>query len=220
VLLDIKATVKGENPGPGSKVVFRIEIKNNDSLPAWGLTVWDTLPQGVTYAYDNTSIRPEEVDGMLVWRLPEDRVIKPGEIIIIEFVALLDDFYYGGPIVNRASVEYNDPLYSEGFGTHPPVQSNQAEFPGQPVVAYPNPFNPETAMGGLLKFAFVVPGSIIQIYTISGELVMSINTTMLRAQWDGKNYRGREVSQGIYYFIVKNMYSSQVTRGKLFVIGK
>ena len=206
MLLDIKATVKGENPGPGSKVVFRIEIKNNDSLPAWGLTVWDTLPQGVTYAYDNTSIRPEEVDGMLVWRLPEDRVIKPGEIIIIEFVALLDDFYYGGPIVNRASVEYNDPLYSEGFGTHPPVQSNQAEFPGQPVVAYPNPFNPTTTIAFSLARRSQVT---LEVIDILGRVIDERDLGTLAAETHEVPFDATGLASGVYFYRITTEFGSE-----------
>jgi hypothetical protein len=36
--------------------------------------------------------------------------------------------------------------------------------------------------------------------------------------WNGKNRKGREVSAGIYYYVVLNKYSKQVVRGKIFII--
>jgi hypothetical protein len=43
---------------------------------------------------------------------------------------------------------------------------------------------------------------------------------LLRGEWDGTNMQGKTVSEGIYYFVIKNPNSSVALRGKIFVIKK
>jgi hypothetical protein len=142
----------------------------------------------------------------------------PGDLIQIDFVATITDLPpEKQPIVDYAAVDYNDTHYVENgpFGKHPPVYSSASFFPmGRPIV-YPNPFNPDTQK---LKFENIVPGSTIFIYTVSGELVRTINTSLIRAEWNGDNSKGRIVSEGIYYFVIKNPNSSTALRGKIFVV--
>jgi flagellar hook assembly protein FlgD len=87
---------------------------------------------------------------------------------------------------------------------------------GDPVV-YPNPYDIST--GEPLIFENVVPGSLIQIYTLSGERVAAIQAPSIKVMWDGKNGMGRKVSPGIYYFVIHNQSTGQVKKGKLFVVG-
>ncbi|MCX8093280.1 MAG: hypothetical protein N3E50_03850, partial [Candidatus Goldbacteria bacterium] len=69
-----------------------------------------------------------------------------------------------------------------------------------------------------IKFENLVPNSTIFIYTVSGEFVKTINVSIIRAEWDGKNNKGKIVSDGIYYFVIKNPNASIVLRGKIFVV--
>ncbi len=162
---------------------------------------------------------------MLAWDLSVDPVtgepytFNPGDIIQIEFVATIIEVPpEKQPIVNYAATDYNDTHYIEDgpFGKHPPVYSQASFFPmGRPVI-YPNPFNPEKQK---VKFDNLVPNSTIYIYTVSGEFVKTINVSLIRAEWDGKNIRGKTVSEGIYYFIIKNPgNASNAMRGKIFVV--
>ena len=178
---------------------------------------------------------------LLTWDLSENPgtgepyIFNPGDIIQIEFVATIVEVPpEKQPIVNYAAVDYNDAYYityqqylsliqASGSGSgiiykgkHPPVYSSASFFPmGRPIV-YPNPFNPEKQK---IKFDNLVPNSTIFIYTISGEFVKTINVSLIRAEWDGKNMRGKIVSEGIYYFVIKNPGgASNAMRGKIFVV--
>jgi hypothetical protein len=113
-------------------------------------------------------------------------------------------------------IDYNDPAYTPAIGKHPPLFSQDSFYPiGDPVV-YPNPYNVDSVLP--LIFDDIVPGSLIQIYTLSGELVAAIQAPTIKTTWNGRNENNRKVSPGIYYFIIHNQASGQVKKGKLFVI--
>jgi len=98
------------------------------------------------------------------------------------------------------------------------ITSNINEYPEEPIIAYPNPYK-LSGESKAIKFVNLPPNCTVQIYTISGEGVISLNTfTNSRVVWDGKNRKGREVSAGIYYYVVLNKYSKQVVKGKVFII--
>ena len=98
---------------------------------------------------------------------------------------------------------------------------------------YPNPFNPETWIPyDLLDDAHVI----IQIYNINGETVRKLNigyrssgiyrTKTQAAYWDGKNFYGERVSNGIYFYTLtaqctnKNALSRQFKATRKMVIKK
>ena len=84
---------------------------------------------------------------------------------------------------------------------------------------YPNPFNPNTAVEGKLKFENVVPGSLITIYTLSGEVVTSLNAKeRVVVKWDCTNRYGSLVSSGIYFYIIHNIHTNSMHKGKIFVV--
>jgi hypothetical protein len=70
-----------------------------------------------------------------------------------------------------------------------------------------------------LKIDNVPPGSIIQIYTIAGENVISIQAENLIAYWYGKNKYGQDVSPGLYFITIHNKANNKAQRAKLFVVG-
>jgi len=86
------------------------------------------------------------------------------------------------------------------------------------IEIYPNPFNPSTAAGGVMKFANMPGDSIITIYTISGEAVMNFYSKQSIVPWDGKNMNEKQVSPGIYYYVIRLKNSTRVLTGKIFVI--
>jgi hypothetical protein len=156
---------------------------------------------------------------MLIWDLPDDLVLLPGQSIRIEFTVLITNSDGQGMISNFVSVDYNDPCYTGGTaGRHPAVNSPPIEFPEEPIIPFPNPYGLGSARDGQLKFANVPPGSIITMFTISGEMVVTIDVPQVRAVWDGKNNHNHAVSPGVYFYLVKNMYSRQITKGKVFVV--
>lgn len=227
ITINLYAT--GDNPKKGADITYTIELKNDTPVSVTNLSVWDTLPSQLSYKYCNFAVTPTITtlpDGrqLLTWDLSinpatgQPLEFKPGDIIQIDFVATIINVpEEKQPIVNYAAVDYNDTHYIENgpFGKHPPVYSAASFFPlGRPIV-YPNPFNPERQK---VKFENLVPNSTIFIYTVSGEFVKTINVSLIRAEWDGKNNKGKTVSDGIYYFVIKNPNASMALRGKIFVV--
>ncbi len=70
------------------------------------------------------------------------------------------------------------------------------------IKVYPNPFIPKE---GHLRVTFsrVPDGSVLRIYTMSGELVSETERVVNGfAYWDGRNSAGEEVSSGIYFYAI------------------
>ena len=218
VVLSARVEARGENGRQGALITYRIEITNNDTRPAYDLRVWDSIPAGTEYAGNNSSITPVISNGVIVWQFPKDKEIKPGEKFSIEFSVRITDATAPGNILNRASVDYHDPRYDEQAGKHPAIEAAETEYPRRPPVAYPNPFSPSTAVNGELKFANVPPYSVITLYTLSGEHVVSIDSWAIRPLWNAKNSRGAVVSPGVYYYVIRNNFSGEMVKGKIFLI--
>lgn len=87
-------------------------------------------------------------------------------------------------------------------------------------MVYPNPYNPETAVRGTLKFLYVKPGSAARIYSLSGELVAMKDTYTNCIEWDARTIWEDKASPGVYYYVVEERANSVVARGKLFITNK
>ena len=219
--LEITLVSNGENAQTGAVIEYKIIIENKDSsVSAYNIKVWDTLPPEVTFMDNYFMINPTIENGIVMWQLPQDLELKPGEKFIIEFRVRMNNTDGKGFISNVACIDYQDEYYNgiNANGRHPVITSNINEYPEEPIIAYPNPFklNGESKV---IKFANLPPNCSVKIYTLSGESVVSLNIfTGSRVVWDGKNRKGREVSPGIYYYVVFNKYSRQVVRGKIFIV--
>jgi len=142
--------------------------------------------------------------------------VPPGTSVKLRFVAVISSMGADGIIANTAFADYNDPHYEKS--KHPPVSSDISYFPEGKVIVYPNPYNPAYAKGGALKFINLVPGSRVEIYTISGENVTGLFSPGVSVKWDGKNRFGKKVSPGIYYYVIINLNSQEKTTGKIFIL--
>ena len=90
-----------------------------------------------------------------------------------------------------------------------------ATLPVLRLSVYPNPAEPSK---GPVRFDGLVLGSIVEIYSLNGEMVRNSGpVTRSLWLWDGKNDNGTQVAPGIYLWIVRNM--GALTRGKI-VVGK
>lgn len=70
-------------------------------------------------------------------------------------------------------------------------------------VAWPNPFNPATAVGSVIKFGPFDEGD-VTIYTLAGEKVASAEFGSDKiARWDGRTPNGSAVAQGLYIYVVR-----------------
>jgi flagellar hook assembly protein FlgD len=85
------------------------------------------------------------------------------------------------------------------------------------IIVYPNPYSPSKAVQGALKIINLPVGANICIYTISGELVISIAAQAPAVYWNGRNSNGNPISPGIYYYTIK--WSSNILKtGNIFVV--
>jgi flagellar hook assembly protein FlgD len=71
------------------------------------------------------------------------------------------------------------------------------------VKAYPVPYRPGR---GLMTIANLTANADIRIYTVTGELVRTLeyDSSDGRASWDGRNDAGRTVASGVYLVYIKN----------------
>jgi uncharacterized repeat protein (TIGR01451 family) len=223
VNLDISLITTGAAPKVGGEVSYRIHIENNTDETVNNIAIWDTLPAGMTYTDSPEVVQPTVAGNYLSWDLTVDPStgqpfsLGPGQIIDIQVNVVINNIDPASmPFTDVVGVDYNDPMYTPAVGKHPPLYSQDSFYPiGDPVV-YPNPYNQDS--GVPLIFDNVVPGSLIQIYTLSGERVAAIQAAAIKATWNGKNTRGIVVSPGIYYFVIHNQSTGQAKKGKLFVV--
>jgi len=219
-LLKIKKKATGEEPKPGNKIKYTIFIENNDNGCANNLAVWDTLPDYTKYSKSITGPTPIVTGNYIYWDLSiiTTPVCYGGPAILLEFEVELLNIPKDIPLSNKVMCDYNDALYISPQ-RHPPIISNISYYPADLPVIYPNPFNPKTAVDRKLKIDNLIPGSLIQIYTVSGEIVIALDAQDLTVYWDGKNRYGYNASPGIYYWLIKTP-SNNIYKGKLFIINK
>jgi len=214
VTLEVRLTASGDEPAIGAKITYTIRITNNDSGPAYNLSIWDSLPS--TLKFIESPGNTLNINGNYInWDLPGS-VLNPGDSLTIKFTVEVISINKDMPIANSVYVDYNDDYYVNP-SRHPPLESNTAYYPSDLPVIYPNPFSSAKAIGGVLKIDNLVPGSTIQIYTLSGEIVMSLTAKNIKITWDGKNRYGHKVSPGIYYYIIKSS-GNRSYMGKIFII--
>jgi len=83
------------------------------------------------------------------------------------------------------------------------------------VVIFPNPINFDTAARSTVKFKNLTSDPMIRIFTVSGEVVKTINPLYQvaltgtvndgisgEAEWDGTNDNGERVARGIYLYMI------------------
>lgn len=208
-------------------MVFTITIHNSTTDNISNISIWDTLPPQVTFLSTSFNDVPLIQNGNYIgWDISQKGgvpfILYPGQTETISFeIEIISSSVNSDPIVTVAQVDYSDLYYFPGGPNgdkHPPVSSSAFFYPLDKMVVFPNPFNPLT--DGTIKFDRVVPGSTITIWTLSGEHIKTINTTVMRAFWDGKNEKGYVVSAGIYLFTVRNTPKATPLKGKIFVIKK
>ncbi len=217
VELKLRKKSTGEEPKIANKIKYTITLENKDHDCANKIAIWDTLPEHLKFYRAISTPEPTVTGNYLYWDFTGGltEVCKGGAGLAIEFEVEILSLPKNAPITNKVMSDYNDPYYV--IQRHPPIISNIAYYPADIPVIYPNPFNPERAVGKVLKIDNLVPGSMIQIYTISGEIVTSLDTQDMTVYRDGKNRYGYMSSPGIYYWVIKIPFN-KIYKGKLFIV--
>jgi type IX secretion system protein PorZ/two component regulator with propeller domain len=86
------------------------------------------------------------------------------------------------------------------------------------VLVFPNPVPP--GYSGTIAIRGLVDGAIVKITELDGRLVYQTNALGGQAIWDGRDYRGRAISTGVYLVLVSNNAGQEKMVTKIVVIGK
>lgn len=151
-----------------------------------------------------------------------------------ETIYLIDYFNYhsGSSTTGEASFSYEEPLFADTIQFTVYAKDNAGNIGVQGatfkigeeellwgVENFPNPMKDKTTIIYYLGREANVE---IKIFTIAGRLVKSLQTGISRygvnyTEWDGRDERGRKVSNGIYYLMV-NPDEGEPFYGKIAVI--
>ena len=209
---------------PATSVGGYAELKitlTNAGTAATNLSLREIIPANVTFAEN-----PADPGGNSGWAYFGGAIIRTlssGELNTLNSGGQLD-FYFtvktsdtlnSGDTVDFAAVDasYGDSIYplAHAFSLAASVKVGD-------IVVYPNPFNPATAIDNKLKFANLPRDTMISIYTLNGEQLVSFKAISAYVKWDGKNSYGYMVAPGIYFYILKYNNGKTVMTGKIFVV--
>jgi len=86
------------------------------------------------------------------------------------------------------------------------------------VLVFPNPVPP--GYNGTIAIRGVAENAIVKIIELDGRLVYQTKALGGQAVWDGKDYKGRKISTGIYLVLISNDDGSEKTSTKIVFISK
>ena len=84
------------------------------------------------------------------------------------------------------------------------------------VKVYPNPYKDEYGTD-IITFANLTENAKIQIYSISGKLVIEAEADSIEYKWDLKNEDGKDIASGVYIYYISNDKGDRAV-GKFVVI--
>jgi hypothetical protein len=194
-----------------------MEIINLTGSPAYNLQITAQLIDGISFK--NTDFRtasaPVQTGNTVVFMLDPSYVLPAGGQITLDYTVTIDRItadYFESSVV----VKWNDSVFTNAQNPDK-AESDVVVYPLIAPVVYPNPVSIAKAKDGKMKVANMVPQSVFVIYTITGEHVISLKAENTKIYWDMKNGNGARVSPGIYLYIIKNNYSKQLIKGKMFI---
>ncbi len=86
------------------------------------------------------------------------------------------------------------------------------------LLVYPNPVQPGYA--GPIAIKGLAANSFVKITELNGRLVYQTKTLGGQAIWNGKDYKGRQISSGIYLVLVTDEGKQERAAGKIVFIAK
>ena len=86
-----------------------------------------------------------------------------------------------------------------------------------PVRVFPNPWKSTLHTNAPVTFDALPPNATIKLFTASGHLVKTLETSSTRATWDRTNEAGDKVASGVYLYLVTDVLGNE-TSGKLAIV--
>lgn len=86
------------------------------------------------------------------------------------------------------------------------------------VLVFPNPVPP--GYTGTIGIRGLVANAMVKITELNGRLVYQTRAAGGQATWDGRDYKGRRISTGVYLVLVSNDERTEKTAAKIIFINK
>jgi ligand-binding sensor domain-containing protein len=86
------------------------------------------------------------------------------------------------------------------------------------VLVFPNPVPP--GYSGTIGIRGLVANAVVKITELNGRLVYQTRATGGQATWDGRDYKGRRISTGVYLVLVSNDDRTEKKAAKIVFINK
>ncbi|HEV8508391.1 MAG TPA: two-component regulator propeller domain-containing protein [Chitinophagaceae bacterium] len=96
--------------------------------------------------------------------------------------------------------------------------ATEGEQENSNVLVFPNPVPP--GYNGIIAIRGVAENAIVKITELDGRLVYQTKALGGQAVWDGKDYKGRKISTGIYLVLIDSQDKSKKTSTKIVFISK
>ncbi len=158
-----------------------------------------------------------------------------GERVFAIETDLLDGFPYRYSVVSFSAPDPEEglPSFESGF-----FENDVLVYPGSPTTAsasvaganvVPNPYRAASAfdnpndpeLGRKIWFTNLPARCSIRVFTLAGDLVRTLqhdNPNDGKHAWDVLSEYGRAIASGLYVYVVENLESGEIQRGKLVII--
>ena len=187
--------------------------------------VWPVVKQGnfAGYLFGGQVVRSIAVDGAnRKWVATDNGVwliSATGEDVLYQFTETNSPLLSN--IVKRVTV--NGTTGEVFFATSKGICSfrgtaTEGGSRNENVLVFPNPVPP--GYNGTIGIKGLVNDAIVKITEMDGRLVYQTRALGGQAVWDGKDYRGRRISTGVYLVIVSDESRKEKTVSKIVFISK
>lgn len=187
--------------------------------------VWPVVKQGnfAGYLFNGQQVRSIAVDGAnRKWVATDNGVwliSATGEEVIYQFTET------NSPLLSNIvkKITINGQTGEVFFATAKGICSfrstaTEGAARNENVLVFPNPVPP--GYSGTIGIRGLVNNAIVKITELDGRLVYQTRALGGQAVWDGKDYKGRRISTGVYLVLVSNDGRTENTAAKIVFISK
>lgn len=187
--------------------------------------IWPVVKQGnfAGYLFNGQQVRSIAVDGAnRKWVATDNGVwliSATGEEVIYQFTET------NSPLLSNIikKITINGQTGEVFFATAKGICSfrstaTEGAARNENVLVFPNPVPP--GYSGTIGIRGLVNNAIVKITELDGRLVYQTRALGGQAVWDGKDYKGRRISTGVYLVLVSNDGRTENTAAKIVFISK
>jgi len=136
---------------------------------------------------------------------------------------------YSAPDQQEGVVELRSGFWENGAVVYPGPSPASADNP-RTIGVYPNPYRagslfdtqkPNVEQGRVIWFTGLPARSRVQVFTLVGELVKTIehdDVNIGQHSWNLLSDYGRVIATGLYIYVVEDLATGEIQRGKLVII--